>query len=142
MTGVVAQATKRTLVLPPASKMYLLDYGPGMTRMPQEMKETETTTLVEDLINLEQLKRILPTLTAEEFETKTGTTWEAASGKAAQVDIAHMCSLTAYQAVDDKFLFMPGEGPRREGFSCGEWAMKGGPTKALKQNMSDDACIE
>merc|ERR1719217_868940 len=63
-SGLIAQGTGRTLVLPPPSKMYLLDWG----EMKGGHRDTDTTTLVEDIINLAQLKANVPTLTAKEFE--------------------------------------------------------------------------
>jgi len=74
-SGLIAQATGRTLVLPPRSKMYLLDWG-DMQRAPS--KREQSGTLVEELLNLMQLKGNIPTLTAKEFEDRTGLTWRKA----------------------------------------------------------------
>jgi hypothetical protein len=129
MSGLVARKTGRTLVLPPAHKMYLLDYGPSK-RIPKEITEGATKTKVEDLINLVQLKANLPTLTAEEFEKRTGTDWESASKSSTAVSEADICKMDAYNKVDSKILYMSGS--RREGFNCAAWWLRGGPKDNLK----------
>jgi hypothetical protein len=130
MTGLIAQATKRTLVLPPAWKMYLLDWGPGRQRLPSEMADN-TTTAAEDLINLAQLKANLPTLTADEFLQEAGTSWHEATKAAARVGEAVACKFSTYEELkDQRFVFLDGE--LREGFACAEWWKRGGPTELVK----------
>ena len=136
MTGLIAQATNRTLVLPPPWKMYLLDWGPGRQRLPAELKSgtpsgDATKTAAEDLINLAQLKANLPTLTAEEFEKEAGISWDAAKTESGRVGTGDVCKYSSYKSLSDKrFVFL--EGNDREGFSCGDWSMRGGPTAEMK----------
>merc|ERR1719181_1894924 len=75
-SGLIAQSTGRTLVLPPRAKMYLLDHGFGARRPPSGQEFAGT--LVEELLNLAQLKGNIPTLTAQEFKKKTGLSWRKA----------------------------------------------------------------
>ncbi|CAK0789137.1 unnamed protein product [Prorocentrum cordatum] len=75
LTGVVARRTNRTLVLPPAAPMYLLDFGPWNKAIVGNTRNWTKTTRLEELINLKQLKSVLPTLTAAEFEAETGMPW-------------------------------------------------------------------
>jgi len=137
MTGLVAQHTGRTLVLPPPAPIYLLDWGDRLTGfLPASLKDQGTKTNVSDMLNLKQLKTMLPTLTWDEFQQRTGLTWEAAMKQAAMVDSKKVSTCEAlpdYNAVSAKILFMSGDGDRREGFSCGEWSERGGP----KQELAD-----
>jgi len=128
MTAVVAKRTGRTLVLPPASPMYLLDFGPRTNWHGDDV--TRTATKIEELINLEQLRSMLPVLTAKEFTQKTGKPWKQAKREATQVKDEEICKLDVYEGVNSTFLYMPGDG-RREGFSCGEWWKLGGPKPQL-----------
>jgi len=130
MTGLIAQASNRTLVLPPAWKMYLLDWGPGRQRLPDEMEDKVcagdcTKTAAEDLINLAQLKASLPTLTADEFAEEAGVSWDEAKQASAKVGTKDACKYSTYQGLSDRFVLLDGEA--REGFACAEWSMRGGP---------------
>jgi hypothetical protein len=141
MTGLVAEATGRTFVLPPPARMYLLDYGVGMTRQPEEVSQDSTTTKVEDLINLAQLKSHLPTLTWDEFTNRTGLDWDSAMAESQSVDEDSVCKLDAYRGVERRILFMTGKsGPGgvggREGFNCAEWWLRGGPKPAMKSEVT------
>eukprot|EP00928_Gymnodinium_smaydae_P040346 TRINITY_DN27370_c0_g3_i1.p1 TRINITY_DN27370_c0_g3~~TRINITY_DN27370_c0_g3_i1.p1 ORF type:complete len:409 (+),score=40.63 TRINITY_DN27370_c0_g3_i1:31-1257(+) len=136
MTGVVAKATGRTLVIPPPWPMYLLDFGPR-SLLPKELKgKGKGTTAMEDLINLDQLKANLPTLTAREFEAREGVSWKEAVHQSAQSKTK--CDIGAYKKVTSKFLMMSGEGKIREGFDCGVWYQNGGPNDVLKASMTND----
>merc|ERR1719281_803295 len=90
MTGVLAQQTNRTFVLPPADKVYLLDFGPLNGRADlatSNFDQASSKTKVEDLINLAQLKGNLPTLTWDEFQRKTGLSFEDAKAKAGKLSV-------------------------------------------------------
>lgn len=133
MCAVVAQRTNRTLVLPPASRMYLLDIGP---RTNWHGRGSRTKTKVEDLINLAQLKGMLPTLTADEFAERTNQSWKSAAATGTSVPEKDICDFAAYAAIGSRILYMPGDHPR-EGFSCGEWWALGGPREDFRPQFSD-----
>lgn len=135
MSAVVAQRTNRTLVLPPASQMYLLDFGPR-TNLHENGGKSETK--VEDLIDLAQLKGMLPVLTADEFATRTNQSWDSAVESAASVASEDICQISAYNAITSRILYMPGNNPR-EGFSCSEWWERGGPRQNFKSQLNDDS---
>lgn len=135
MAGVIAQYSNRTLVLPPAAPMYLLDYGPGPL-MQKHKTETNTQTSVEDLINTNQLKANLPTLSSAEFSQLVGDSWENAVHRAANPTSANRCSLAAYAKIPHQFVFLSGHD--RVPFSCGEWWNFGGPTADMKRDMRED----
>ena len=42
------------------------------------------------------------------------------------------CKYSAYRGRSEQFIYL--EGNDREGFSCGEWWMRGGPTDAFKSD--------
>jgi hypothetical protein len=138
MTGVVAQRTNRTLVLPPAQKIYLLDYGPlnGRDSLKTSSFDGSSETKVEDLINLEQLKANLPTLTWDEFHEKTGLSFMEAKAKAEQVRGTGCRAFHEFQEVQSDILYMDGQG-LRQGFSCGDWAKQGGPVSNWRGKMTD-----
>lgn len=130
-TGLIAQGTGRTLVLPPPSKMYLLDWGDRK----DAPENTDTTTSVEDLLNLAQLKGNVPTLSAKEFEKRTGISWMSAVLQAQQLpsNMKDKCDMKTYRMIESPFLFLDGE--QREGFSCMAWAQLGGPNENFRQSV-------
>jgi len=84
---------------------------------------------------------MLPTLTWDEFHQRTGLSWEQATREAMTVDkekINECNVLSDYKASNARLLFMSGDGDRREGFSCGEWSLRGGPKQALKEKVGDE----
>jgi hypothetical protein len=129
-TAVVAQLTGRTLVLPPPSKVYLLDYGFEVSRV------ASSYTLVEDLINLDQLKSYLPTVTFEEFTERTGLTWKDAMDKVESVNERSRCDMNAYKEVTSDLLYMEGKRRIREGFMCTEWWVMGSPKR--KEQLTNE----
>jgi hypothetical protein len=133
-SGLIAQATGRTLVLPPRSKMYLLDWG-DMQRAPSQREQSGT--LVEELLNLMQLKGNIPTLTAKEFEDRTGLTWRKAllQGQQLPKNQKDACVLDDYKQVQGKYLFLDGQ--QREGFSCMAWPDRGAPNTHVKAVIGD-----
>jgi len=131
-SAVMALETARVFVLPPAESLYLLDNGPMHNYSPKK----RTKTAVEDLIDLQQLKGNLPTLTWNEFQDVEGPiTWRELVQQAKKIDNPEQneCKLSSYQSVEAKFLYMQGrpdndgKPERREGFDCGEWWLRGGP---------------
>lgn len=133
MTGVIAKATGRTLVLPPPWSMYLYDWGPR-TLLPRELEKNHSwKTATEDIIDLQQLQANLPTLTALEFEQRVGLTWEVAVNQSSRVNAS--CNIPVYKSVEAKFLFMSGKD--RESLKCAEHWVRGGPIDAVKANMTD-----
>jgi hypothetical protein len=140
MTGVVAQQTKRTLVLPPADHIYLLDWGPLNGRnalRSTNFNQANSTTKIEDLINLDQLKANLPTLTWEEFEKRRGLSFKEAKAVAGTAKGDGCLRLKKFQAVESEILYMDGQG-LRQGFSCGEWFKLGGPQHEWRSNMTNE----
>jgi len=139
LTGVVARRTGRTLVLPPASPMYLLDFGPRNDALVGDASNWTGLTRVEDLIDLAQLKGVLPTLTAEEFEREAGLTWRHAVARSevrrsSSADKS-VCRFQDWERVTSTFLYMDGQ-KEREGFMCGEWFLRGGPRAELRREMA------
>lgn len=140
IAGLIAQHTGRTFVLPPATAMYLLDYGPrneALLRSASDQKWSGKTA-VEDLINLGQLKGMLPTVTAEEFEAQTGISWSAALLQAEQPTQKRDptdCRLTDYDGHQGAYLFL--DGKQRRPFECGEWWLRGAPRKGMQQQMAE-----
>ena len=58
---VIAAVTGRTLVLPPPQPWYLLDYGP------MHLGLSGGVTEIEEIFNINLLRKVLPVITAEEF---------------------------------------------------------------------------
>merc|ERR1719387_2758108 len=133
--GLIAQATGRTLVLPPRSKMYLLDFGFGNRKPPGGADFSGT--LVQELMNLVQLKGNLPTLTDNEFQARTGVTWRQALLRAQQLpkESKTACVIDDYKKVEGQYLFLDGQ--EREGFSCMAWPDRGAPNEHVKKVMGD-----
>jgi len=126
MCGIVARATGRIFVLPPAERMYLLDFGPMNEKRRLGIRHN-TKTKIEDLIDLEQLRTQVHTMTWAEFQQQTGLSWKQATSKAVKVANPGSCRIDPYKELKEhKFLYMNGD-QRREGFTCGEWYSKGGP---------------
>lgn len=141
MSGLVALHTNRTLVLPPKAGIYLLDYGPWNQALVGDSSGWTGKTAVEDLIDVHQLKGVLPTLTAEEFEAEAGMSWqqarESSEMAAPQQDYSASCHFSNWDSLESKFIFMDGK-QRREGFSCGEWWLRGGPRPELRQELTEE----
>lgn len=138
LTGVVARRTGRTLVLPPTAPMYLLDFGPWNKALVGDFSHWSRTTLLEELINLKQLKSVLPTLTAAEFEKETGVKWNKAriqSQGREKISDNTICHFEDWEKVTHRFLYM--DGFKREPFDCSEWFLRGGPRSQLRQDMTD-----
>jgi hypothetical protein len=149
-SGVIAQLTGRTLVMPPAHPMYLLDTGDrNKNYLPKEMERKHTVTGMEDLLNMRQLRGSLPVVSAEEFQQRTGLSWEAAKNQAGSLQskgpskhhiddkMLECNNVQEYQSINSKFLYMMTPAGRREGFFCGEWWKRGGPKENLKRHMKD-----
>jgi len=140
MSGLVALHTDRTLVLPPKAGMYLLDFGPWNKDLVGDSSNWTGKTGIEDLIDLHQLKGVLPTLTSEEFQSETGMTWQEARDQsemaAQQQDYTASCHFSNWDKLTSKFVFMDGK-MRREAFSCGEWWLRGGPRPELRQELTE-----
>jgi len=142
MTGLVAQYTHRTLVLPPPQPIYLLDWGRRVTGfLPGTLTDGSSKTAIDEMLNLKQLKTMLSALTWTEFQQRTGLTWEQATSQAVKVYSrkVHDCeALSEYKSVSTTLLFMSGDGDRREGFSCGVWSERGGPKPVLAKEVGDE----
>jgi hypothetical protein len=118
--------------------MYLLDKGWTGDSRPdwtQPSPAGDSTTLVEDLINLDQLKSLLPTVTWAEFTKLSGLTWDEAMGKVVQVGETARCKFDDYKDVVAELLYMPGESVR-EGFMCTEWWVMGSPKR--KEQLTNE----
>mmetsp|Transcript_97355 Transcript_97355/g.271853 ORF Transcript_97355/g.271853 Transcript_97355/m.271853 type:complete len:440 (-) Transcript_97355:153-1472(-) len=140
MTGIVALHTGRTLVLPPKTPMYLLDWGPWNKELVGDTSNWTGSTRVEDLIDVTQLKGVLPTLTMEEFEAEAGMKWHEARVKAEKsLRWIHFkqdnVRLSDYEALTDKFIFM--DGSSRDGFRLGQWWLQGGPVDELRPELTE-----
>jgi hypothetical protein len=131
--GLMAVYTNRTLVLPPASPMYLLDFGARISTA-KSLPTSGTLTAFEDMMNIGALKASFPTLTWAEFTHRTGLSWEDAIGRAGRVDMKDMAckNLPPYRDIHQPILYMQGDEPRREGFACSEWAIKRGSNYSVK----------
>jgi len=142
-SGIIARRSGRTLVLPPAAPMYLLDFGPqekygkGMVARRPPNFSNGAKTRVEDLLNLKQLKGSIPTLTWEEFAKKTGLTFEQAKKQARKRSFckSQKDMQNDLDATKDKMIFL--DGNDRQPFECGEWAALGGPQSQLKKTFTD-----
>lgn len=157
MVGVVARETGRTLVLPPAKPIYLLDFGLNMGARKKYVfpsfdfedawhpdgdwyvSNCSTATKVEDLVNLVQLRANVPLLTWDEFFAATGLDFEAAKAKAAQVlvrkrkgsdykkDNLYKCHNLKEYKAVESDILYMDGEKIRQGFSCGDWDGLGGP---------------
>jgi hypothetical protein len=136
MTGLVALHTNRTLVLPPKSRMYLLDFGPWNQELVGDTSNWTHNTRVEDLIDVTQLKGVLPTLTMEEFEAEVGMKWEQARYQAEMTRPQGSHRLSDWSALTGKFVFMDGQG-NREGFDMGQWWLQGGPRDEVRPEVTE-----
>jgi len=135
MIGLVAFHSNRTLVLPPKSRMYLLDFGPWNQALVGDTSNWTGSTRVEDLIDVTQLKGVLPTLTVEEFEAEAGVKWEQARYEAEKAPPQGGHPLSDWSALAGKFVFMSGE--NREGFDMGQWWLQGGPRDEVRPEMTE-----
>jgi len=143
MTGLVALHTGRTLVLPPKTPLYLLDYGPWNQALVGDTSNWTGSTRVEDLIDVTQLKGVLPTLTMEEFEAEAGMTWQAARNLAVQGPNKKLSGqgqpgkvrFSDYEALQEKFIFM--DGNSRDGEILGQWWSQGGPRDELRSELTE-----
>jgi len=135
MAGLVALHNNRTLVLPPKSPMYLLDWGPWNKELVGDTSNWTGNTRVEDLIDVNQLKGVLPTLTAEEFEAEAGMKWELARYQAEKAPSEGQHRLSDWSALAGKFVFMDGQ--KREGFDMGQWWSQGGPRDEVRPEVTE-----
>jgi len=141
MTGLVALHTGRTLVLPPKTPMYLLDWGPWNQALVGDTSNWTGTTRVEDLIDVTQLKGVLPTLTTEEFEAKVGMTWHDARALGNRsLELIHskqeQVLLSDYEAITDQIVCM--DGISRDGLNLGQWWVRGGPRDELRPEVTPE----
>merc|ERR1740121_1822398 len=139
LAGVVARRTNRTLVLPFRQPFYMLDFGPWNKALVGNIRRWNRTTALEELINLEQLKSVLPTLTAEEFQAETGIPWHVARQRSVEKNThgrdPSVCKFEDWESLTHRFLYM--DGVKREPFDCAEWFLRGGPRLELRKDMTD-----
>jgi len=138
LAGVVARRTNRTLVLPHTQPMYILDFGP-QSQVPSNTRNWTRTTNLDELINVKQLKRLLPTLTAIEFENELGAPWIVARQQSEEKDMRGkdptICHFDDWEKITHQFLYM--DGVKREPFDCSEWFLRGAPRWDLRQDMTE-----
>jgi len=132
VAGIIALVTNRTLVLPPASAMYLIDCGPPYFHPPMVGSKSN----MEDFINMAQLKSGIPALSFSEFRATHGedlgiaqdlsdqevmNTWEGLSeAKTISPADNELCELKTYH-VQQKVLYVQRTGENGRLFGCSMW---------------------